>query len=303
MLLNTANMIMGQITKKQLEEIVQNCSNKKEAYEKAGIARATFNKLCNQYKISLEHFDPYLWIKSTKLSPLKKVCPNCGKQFETPKRKSLNRKCCSQSCANRRTHSQETKNKIGVALKIYKMLNPQKMSKIPRISKICPICNNQFKVWPSKQKRIYCSKNCYLQDNECKFRSGSRGGYRKGSGRSKHGWYKGFWCDSTYELCFIIYCLDHKLDIKRNSNTYNYVFGNKKHFYIPDFIVEGIIVEIKGYYNQLVDIKTESVGRPVIILYKEDLTSVFNYINKKYTKNYTKLYDKLASPEGVKPSL
>lgn len=26
------------------------------------------------------------------------------------------------------------------------------------------------------------------------------GGYRKGSGRSKHGYYKGIYCGSTYEL-------------------------------------------------------------------------------------------------------
>jgi hypothetical protein len=43
------------------------------------------------------------------------------------------------------------------------------------------------------------------------------GGYVKGSGRGKKGWYKGFFCDSSYELAYLIYCLDHQINIKRNT--------------------------------------------------------------------------------------
>lgn len=42
------------------------------------------------------------------------------------------------------------------------------------------------------------------------------GGYNPGSGRGKKGWYKGFFCDSSWGLAYIIYCLDHNIDIKRN---------------------------------------------------------------------------------------
>ena len=35
------------------------------------------------------------------------------------------------------------------------------------------------------------------------------GGLRHGSGRGKKGWYKGYWCDSTWELAWVIYQLDN----------------------------------------------------------------------------------------------
>ena len=35
------------------------------------------------------------------------------------------------------------------------------------------------------------------------------GGKRHGSGRGKKGWYKGYYCDSTWELAWVIYQLDH----------------------------------------------------------------------------------------------
>ena len=126
------------------------------------------------------------------------------------------------------------------------------------------------------------------------------GGYRKGSGRGKHGYYKGIYCDSTYELAYLIYCLDHNIDIKRCNETFEYEYEGKIHKYTPDFIVENTIIEIKGQYVDLVDVKAESVDKPYRILYKEDLQEVFEYVAKTYNKKYDKsgnnfyeLYDKL----------
>ena len=59
------------------------------------------------------------------------------------------------------------------------------------------------------------------------------------SGRGKKGRYKGFWCDSTYELAFVIYCLDHNIPIQRNHKYYEYQYMNKTRRYYPDFIVNG----------------------------------------------------------------
>src|SRR5713226_6636200 len=39
------------------------------------------------------------------------------------------------------------------------------------------------------------------------------GGYERGSGRGKKGRYRGYWCDSTYELVFVIYTLDHEIEL------------------------------------------------------------------------------------------
>jgi len=59
-------------------------------------------------------------------------------------------------------------------------------------------------------------------------------------------WYNNVTFDSSYELCFYRYCLDHNIDIVRNTDSFKYVFHNKTHLYFPDFVVEGEYVEIKG---------------------------------------------------------
>ena len=46
------------------------------------------------------------------------------------------------------------------------------------------------------------------------------GGLRLGSGRGKKGWYNGFFCDSTYELVYVIYNLDNNIYFKRSKLKY-----------------------------------------------------------------------------------
>ena len=69
------------------------------------------------------------------------------------------------------------------------------------------------------------------------------GGYRIGGGRGKKGWYKGFFCDSSWELAFVIYCLDHKIKIERKTTKLDYIFngkvyGNASQKYKPRFPVD-----------------------------------------------------------------
>lgn len=114
-------------------------------------------------------------------------------------------------------------------------------------------------------------------------------------GRGKKGCYKGFWCASTYELAYIIYCLDHNIRIERNLKGFEYMFKGKKHKYFPDFLVNGQYVEIKGFWKEEVDIKATAVDKPIRILYPKDLQEVFSYIKYKYNKevdkNISDLYD------------
>ena len=73
----------------------------------------------------------------------------------------------------------------------------------------------------------------------------------------------------------------------------------KKHKYHPDFIVNDEIIEIKGYHNNLVDIKMKSIiNRKYKILYINDLFKSFEYVSKAYNKkfhnkwnNFYELYD------------
>ena len=113
------------------------------------------------------------------------------------------------------------------------------------------------------------------------------GGLRRGSGRGKKGWYKGFFCDSTYELVYVIYNLDHNVAFKRCSRAYTYEFNNELHKYYPDFeLPDGSLVEIKGYHSDVVDYKVASVtARSIEVLYKNDLQYAFDWVIQNYKFN------------------
>ena len=117
------------------------------------------------------------------------------------------------------------------------------------------------------------------------------GGLRPNSGRGKKGHYKSFYCDSTYELVFIIYCLDHNIKFKRNTKGYKYIYNNETHLYYPDFeLDDGSLIEIKGFNNKLVDIKASAVkDKKLVILYYSDIKYMFDYVKDHYT--YKKLED------------
>ena len=124
----------------------------------------------------------------------------------------------------------------------------------------------------------------------CKLNKKS-GGYRHGSGRGKKGWYKGIFCDSQYELGYLIYCLDHNIPIQRNTEYYIYTYNGKQHKYLPDFLVNDELIEIKGYYQAINDIKLASVkNKKIKILYPKDLKFVSEYLLKKYNKDIDHVY-------------
>lgn len=70
--------------------------------------------------------------------------------------------------------------------------------------------------------------------------------FNKHRGICKHGWYKGIYCDSSWELAFLVYHLEHNLNIKRCTERRKYIFNNEIHIYTPDFITDEGIIEIKG---------------------------------------------------------
>lgn len=111
------------------------------------------------------------------------------------------------------------------------------------------------------------------------------------TGKGKKGWYKGFYCSSTYELAYIIYCLDNNISIERYKGYYWYEYENKKHKYFPDFILgDDSLVEIKGFWTELVDVKAAAVNdRKLTILYYDDLKDILKYVCSKYNVKENKL--------------
>lgn len=116
------------------------------------------------------------------------------------------------------------------------------------------------------------------------------GGYRKGSGRGKKGWYKGIFCDSSWELAYVIYCLDNKISIKRNTQRFMYIYKGKTKTYLPDFLVNDEIIEIKGYETEQSKLK-EKLFPQIKVLKENDLKHVFEYVNGNYGHDFIKLYD------------
>ena len=151
--------------------------------------------------------------------------------------------------------------------------------------KVCVICGSEH----TKLGKT-CNKFCMRQliSNSCR---GKTGGYREGSGRAKTGYYKGIYCGSTYELCWVIYQLDHHIAFSRFDGCIE--SGGRKYF--PDFLQNNKIVEIKGFEHKAsVDRKTKIAnehGYEVIVLRKPDLKHCFDWVTNKYTKKYETLYD------------
>lgn len=125
------------------------------------------------------------------------------------------------------------------------------------------------------------------------------GGVREGSGRAKTGYHKGIYCGSTYELCWVVYALDHKIGFSRFPET----LKHNGVTYVPDFLLDDgtTIIELKGYEREGAVAKKTAVaehhGYTVKVLRKEDLTFAFEHI-----KNYGVTADNCYSLyDGYKP--
>jgi hypothetical protein len=118
------------------------------------------------------------------------------------------------------------------------------------------------------------------------------GGLRKGSGKGKHGTYKGIYCDSSWELAFLVYYLEHNLFIERCKERRKYTFENKQHIYIPDFVTDEGIVEIKGYSTKQWEAKIKQ-NPDIKVLYFDDMQKYLDYTITKYGNKYWEvLYEK-----------
>ena len=118
------------------------------------------------------------------------------------------------------------------------------------------------------------------------------GGYRKGSGVGKAGWYHKIWCDSSWELAFVVFNLEHDIPIKKNWKKFPYSYKGKVFNYIPDFIVNNEFVEIKGYEREEFTEKIKQFPNTIKIIGAKEITKYLNYVVKKYGKKFIELYEK-----------
>ena len=118
------------------------------------------------------------------------------------------------------------------------------------------------------------------------------GRYHQESGRGRKGRYKGHWCDSSDELAFVIYALDQGMAFTRNWQAFPYVFEGRVRTWIPDFrLSDGTNLEIKGYVSPQAEAKFAAFPRGLIVVHKENLSFVFDYVIQKYGRDFTRLYE------------
>lgn len=223
-----------------------------------------------------------------------KLCKLCNNALSYEKRQNI---FCNHTCSakyynvGRPPMSEETKEKLSISLKNSQMAKEktlQRKNRTQRFKLICKFCQKEFDVTPSEKSRVYCSHACYLSDENKK---GGQGGCRKGSGRGKHGWYKNYWCDSSYELSFVIYNLDHNIRFERNKIGFDYVYNNENYKFYPDFIVDGKYIEIKGYFNDKQLEKIKQFPHNLDVIDKVKIKPYLTYAIEKYGQNFIELYE------------
>lgn len=200
-----------------------------------------------------------------------KQCPKCQTSH------SKTGVFCSRHCANSRVKTPEICEKVSKKLKGRKVgaaltasLRGARLRALSQESRVCKKCKTPY-VCHKKSTRVLCSIRC-------------SGGYREKSGRGKSGRYKGIFCNSTYELAWVVYNFDQGLTVKRFPG---YITNGKIKYY-PDFIEGNTIIEIKGYHTPEVDEKAQLAkdkGYEIKILYKQDLQHCFDWIKHKYNTN------------------
>ena len=113
-------------------------------------------------------------------------------------------------------------------------------------------------------------------------------------GKGLRGHYKGYYCQSSWELAYVIYCLDNNISISRNTDGFKYTLDGVQRTYFPDFkLSDGTYIEIKGYYDRKTKTKESQFpsNKKLRILKKSEMTTILNYVISKYGKDYVKLYD------------
>lgn len=99
---------------------------------------------------------------------IKKACPICGKEFETTTSPTQGTTYCSDACARKsRRGKRQTSESIakGIATRLKNEKekhknDPRYFSKHDVVMRICPHCEQQFRVPHSNKDQVFCSHNC-----------------------------------------------------------------------------------------------------------------------------------------------
>lgn len=128
----------------------------------------------------------------------------------------------------------------------------------------------------------------------------TKNGKRGISRIAKAGMYKGIWCDSSWELAFIVYNIEHNIKFEKCNESFEYYssYDNKKHKYHPDFKYDkSTYIEIKGWMNDssLIKINEFRKNHPNLKLEIIDNIKIkpyLEYVKERYGERfYEQLYE------------
>lgn len=212
---------------------------------------------------------------------------------------------CSASCAHGHPKSQESRDKTRETIikeqlprrkvdqeKQYKL----KLEQYLQSPNKCCICGKEFSYEQRNRQACDDCVNILISIKRKKYIE--EHGYNLNTtvkSRYKYGTYKDISCDSSWELAFVMYHLDHQIPFIRNKSKYfEYEFNGNTHRFYPDFIVDDTYIEIKSRYSDETDAKVASMPASVNfqILYEQDLQMYFDYVKDTYGEDYYKLYDR-----------
>ena len=215
---------------------------------------------------------------------------------------------CSHSCANSRPKDAAERAKIGKGVATsekfiennsnkHHIYEQQRLLRIEEYNKNpsrCVVCGAPLE-YDKRDYKTCCEvcknevhrqfRNSYIAEN---------GIVEFNKKRYKYGWYKGYHCDSSWELAFVMYHLDKQIPFERNNKQYfEYTFENSIHRFFPDFIVEDTFIEIKGMESEQCDCKVRDIpeGVKFKILYYNDMKPYLEYAENTYGKEFYNLYD------------
>lgn len=217
-----------------------------------------------------------------------RTCEKCATNYETSSDWGSKR-FCSRACANSRTKTQAQKD-LARQQMLGRQLGPESIQKgiatkraRGHLSELhpCIVCSSLV----FKSGKRTCSRTCWIESKRSyALKQDKHGGGHKGK-------YKGVPCDSTYELAFLVWNLDHGVDIKRCDAVYSYTYKDKTSAYKPDFVVEGQEVEIKGFMSARAQAKLDQ-NPHIFVVDKTDIQPFIKYVKQTYrVKDIRDLYD------------
>lgn len=232
-------------------------------------------------------------------------CEHCGKIMT---QKFASGRFCSKSCANYRSHNSQTilkikenvinSEKFSAHLKEIQQKKHEMELEYYNNPNHCIICGSSIP-YNIKDNQTCGESSCYN-----KLLSIRRSAHIEEHGynlnvtvksRYKYGTYNGVSCDSSWELAFVLYNIDHNISFTRNRTDYfEYIYDDKKHRFYPDFLVDDTYVEIKNGVSDLTNAKVSCIPSNIKfkILYEADMKTYIDYVKITYGEDFYTMYDR-----------